>query len=136
MTLTKNSSNLGGMNSNVLKYVSVPLITNEKCIDPHTNYPSYYITSNMVCAGIKEGGKDSCTNDSGGPLVVPRSSNDASAIIYGVVSFGVGCAKPNNPGVYARVAKYLDWIQSYMNSQYQYLHFNNIFCTVNCFYLS
>ena len=136
MTLTKNSSNLGGMNSNVLKYVSVPLITNEKCIDPHTNYPSYYITSNMVCAGIKEGGKDSCQYDSGGPLVVPRSSNDASAIIYGVVSFGVGCAKPKNPGVYARVAKYLDWIQSYMNSQYQYLHFNNIFCTVNCFYLS
>ena len=90
----------------------------------------------MVCAGFTEGGKDSCQGDSGGPLVVPRSSNDASAIIYGVVSFGVGCAKPKNPGVYARVAKYLDWIQSYMNSQYQYLHFNNIFCTVNCFYLS
>ena len=136
MTLTKNSSNLDGMNSNVLKYVSVPLITNEKCVQPHTNYQPYQLTSNMVCAGIKEGGKDSCQNDSGGPLVVPRSSNDASAIIYGVVSWGVGCAKPNNPGVYARVAKYLDWIQSYMNSQYQYLHFNNIFCTVNCFYLS
>ena len=135
MTLTKNSSNLDGMNSNVLKYVSVPLITNEKCLHPYTNYPSNYITSNMVCAGLKEGGKDSCSNDSGGPLVVPRSSSDASAIIYGIVSFGGGCAQPDQPGVYARVAKYLDWIQSYMNGQYQY-HFNIIFCTVNCFYLS
>ena len=129
MTLTKNSSNLGGTNSNVLKYASVPLITNEDCMK------SYWITSNMVCAGFKEGGTDTCQNDSGGPLVVPRSSSDASAIIYGVVSHGRKCALPNYPGVYTRVAKYLDWIRSYMNSQYQY-HFNTIFYTINSFYLS
>ena len=119
MTLTKNSSNLGGTNSNVLKYASVPLITNEDCIYPHTLYHSSQITSNMVCAGFKEGGKDACQNDSGGPLVVPRSSRDATAIIYGVVSWGDGCAQPDYPGVYSRVAKYLDWIEGYMNSQYQ-----------------
>ena len=113
MTLTINSSNLGGITSNVLKYASVPLITNEDCIQ------SYQLTSNMVCAGFKEGGKDACQNDSGGPLVVPRSSRDATAIIYGVVSWGDGCAQPDYPGVYSRVAKYLDWIEGYMNSQYQ-----------------
>ena len=112
----------------------MPLITNEKCIDPYTSYPAYEITSNMVCAGFKEGGIDACQSDSGGPLVVPRSSSDATAIIYGIVSFGGECARPNEPGVYARVAKYLGWIQSYMNSQYQY-HFNTLFYTINYFYL-
>ena len=110
-------------------------MTNQDCIQPHTSYASSVITSNMVCAGFTEGGKDSCQGDSGGPLVVPRSSSDASAIIYGVVSWGRKCAQPYAPGVYARVAKYLGWIQSYMNGQYQY-NFNDIFCTVNCFYLS
>ena len=94
-----------------------------------------WITSNMVCAGFIEGGIDACQGDSGGPLVVPRSSSDATAIIYGVVSWGWGCAQPYTPGVYARVAKHLDWIQSYMNSQYQY-NFNIIFYTINSFHLS
>ena len=106
-------------------------MTNQDCIDPQTVFPSHLITPNMVCAGFKEGGIDACQSDSGGPLVVPRSSSDASAIVYGVVSWGRNCALPDAPGVYARVAKYLGWIQSYMNGQYQY----HIF-TVNCFYLS
>ena len=113
----------------------MPLITNEDCTEPPSIYQPYEITSNMVCAGPIVGEKDSCQGDSGGPLVVPRSSSDASAIIYGVVSWGRKCAQPYAPGVYARVAKYLGWIRSYMNSQYQY-NFNDIFCTVNCFYLS
>ena len=97
-----------------MQYASVPLVTNEDCIQP----PFYEVTSNMVCAGYTEGGIDSCQGDSGGPLVVPRNSIDATAIIYGVVSWGVGCAQPNAHGVYSRVTKYLEWIQNYMNSQY------------------
>ena len=97
-----------------LKFVPVPLITNEKCANPHTVHETSSITSNMICAGYLEGGKGVCYGDSGGPLMVP--SNE-SAVIYGIVSFGYGCAQPDAPGVYSRVANYINWIQSNMNSE-------------------
>ena len=93
----------------------VPLISNEKCTKPHTDYETSLITPNMICAGYPQGGKDACKGDGGGPLIVQSKE---SAVIYGIVTFGIGCAKPNAPGVYTRVANYIDWIQSNMNSEY------------------
>lgn len=56
----------------------------------------------MICARFDEGGRDSCQNDSGGPLFIKTEDNTARLI--GVVSFGDACAQPKSPGVYARVS--------------------------------
>ena len=88
-------------------------MSNADCKKTGFGYGKYLLDS-MVCAGYPKGAKDSCQGDSGGPLVVPKSATDDTAIIFGVVSFGSGCAKPNFPGVYARVGKFLDWIKKGM----------------------
>jgi secreted trypsin-like serine protease len=74
------------------------------------------LTANMLCAGIKEGGRDSCSGDSGGPLFM-KDGNKLTQI--GVVSWGEGpldaaapCGHANAYGVYTRLSNYLDWIKS------------------------
>ena len=55
-----------------------------------------------------QGGIDSCQGDSGGPLACMSSSG--TPVLHGITSFGCGCARPDYPGVYTRVASYLEWI--------------------------
>uniref|UniRef100_A0A3P9HSC4 Peptidase S1 domain-containing protein n=1 Tax=Oryzias latipes TaxID=8090 RepID=A0A3P9HSC4_ORYLA len=95
----------GGSTASSLQEVSVPIVSNSQCSSSYSS-----LTSNMMCAGLTQGGKDSCQGDSGGPLV--SKNNDTRWVQAGVVSFGDGCAKPNTPGVYARVSEYQTWISS------------------------
>ena len=97
----------GGQAVRDLRYVEVPFVDRASC-----NRPLAYdnqVTDNMICAGIAAGGVDSCQGDSGGPLTVDTVADPKLA---GVVSWGEGCARPNKPGVYTRVANYAAWIMA------------------------
>ena len=89
-----------------LRWVSVPKVSQSSCKNAY-----WYLTDNMICAGEEQGGKDSCSGDSGGPFVCMENGNP---VVTGVVSFGNGCALEGYPGVYARVTQYLPWIKSHM----------------------
>ncbi|CAK1589578.1 unnamed protein product [Parnassius mnemosyne] len=91
----------GGGNPYTLQMVLVPIVNSDACGKAYS--PAYTVTSNMICAGIPEGGKDACQGDSGGPLV-------HNGRLAGVVSWGLGCARPNFPGVYAKVSALRNWI--------------------------
>ncbi|XP_037691912.1 anionic trypsin [Choloepus didactylus] len=83
-----------------LQCLDAPLLSDSQC---KSSYPGE-ITSNMVCAGFLEGGKDSCQGDSGGPVV-------CNGKLQGIVSWGYGCAQKNKPGVYTKVCNYVSWIK-------------------------
>ncbi|KAM8833006.1 plasminogen isoform 2-T2 [Spinachia spinachia] len=90
----------------VLKETGFPVIENKIC-----NRPSYLngrVKDHELCAGNIAGGSDSCQGDSGGPLVC-KSQN--RYVLQGVTSWGLGCANAMKPGVYARVSKFVDWIE-------------------------
>ncbi|KAM9194677.1 coagulation factor XI isoform 2-T2 [Dugong dugon] len=89
---------------NTLQKAKVPLITNEEC---QTSYRRHKITNKMICAGYKEGGRDACKGDSGGPL---SCKHEEVWHLVGVTSWGEGCAQRGRPGVYTRVFEYVDWI--------------------------
>ncbi|XP_069044035.1 uncharacterized protein [Lepisosteus oculatus] len=93
-----------------LQEVQLPVIGNQECSCLNSEYN---ITSNMICAGLTQGGKDSCQGDGGGPLVCKQGS---SWIQAGVVGFGEGCAQPSLPRVYTRVSQYKDWINEQVGS--------------------
>ncbi|XP_053600072.1 trypsin-7-like [Plodia interpunctella] len=92
--------------SDVLRAVTVPVQSLEHCVKQLTMFT---ITDRMLCAGFDEGGKDACQGDSGGPAVA-----ESSSVQYGIVSFGLGCARPNKPGVYTNIAAppIRDWIKN------------------------
>ncbi|KAJ8960290.1 hypothetical protein NQ318_004015 [Aromia moschata] len=88
---TLNRPSVSGQTSNILQRVNLPTITS--------------------APGGREG-KDSCPGDSGGPLQVASFLNeDTRYVQHGVVSFGPRhCGLEGFPGVYTRVAYYMDWI--------------------------
>ncbi|XP_069483375.1 granzyme A [Ambystoma mexicanum] len=81
-------------------------IFNRKTCNEMKAYELKKITKNMVCAGARRGGKDTCDGDSGGPLVCKGE-------LRGITSFGpMKCGLRGEAGVYTLLtAEYLQWIK-------------------------
>ncbi|KAM9468645.1 transmembrane protease serine 4a isoform 2-T2 [Clarias gariepinus] len=97
----------GQLSSNLQK-AEIPLIDRAQCSSPDIYGSS--ITKRMLCAGYLQGKVDACQGDSGGPLV----RLDKRWTLVGVVSWGVGCAREGEPGVYSNVEQMLNWVYTVM----------------------
>lgn len=86
-----------------LRGVELPIVNQQTCNNDYESVGG--ITSRMICAGFRNGGKDACQGDSGGPLACQSPNNDGNLTLYGIVSWGVQCARPNYPGL--RIYQYI-----------------------------
>ncbi|XP_078408809.1 serine protease 27-like isoform X1 [Cetorhinus maximus] len=98
-----------GSPSNELLQTEVKVFNNSQCQEVMPR-----ITKQMICAGFFEGGRDACQGDSGGPLLC-QDENSQAWMVAGIVSFGAGCGRPNQLGVYARTTAFQEWIGEVIN---------------------
>jgi len=103
-----------------LQGIQVHLISNATCAQDYAPLGPLGIpplTPRMLCAGEPAGGRDACSGDSGGPMVVDLNNPaapPADYVLAGLVDFGAGCGQAGDPGVYVRIAN--DEIQSFIRS--------------------
>ncbi len=86
---------------------TVPAISSAHCqslLGPEAMFPDQ-----NICTLYKSGTTptDMCQGDSGGSLFTKINGRDTAV---GLVSWGIGCAVPNQPGVSARVSFFYPWI--------------------------
>ncbi|XP_038610491.1 brain-specific serine protease 4 [Tachyglossus aculeatus] len=93
-----------------LQKLEVPIIAPETCSHLYRRGGGQQeiITPDMLCAGYREGKKDACLGDSGGPLMCQA---EGSWLLAGIISWGEGCAERDRPGVYIRLTTHQAWIR-------------------------
>jgi len=100
-----------GAYQEAMRQINLPIVENRQCQQQlrDTRLPDDFILhDSFLCAGgSSEGGEDACEGDGGGPLVCRQ---DDRYVLAGIVAWGIGCGKPNVPGVYAAVTDVLCWI--------------------------
>ncbi|XP_032283170.1 vitamin K-dependent protein C isoform X2 [Phoca vitulina] len=94
----------------VLNFINIPVAPHNECIQAMHNM----ISENMLCAGILGDSRDACEGDSGGPMV---ASFRGTWFLVGLVSWGEGCGRLHNYGIYTKVSRYLDWIHGHIRAE-------------------
>ncbi|KAH8417067.1 hypothetical protein KR222_002565, partial [Zaprionus bogoriensis] len=92
----------GGTIQTTLQEVPLKIYSDAECSTRHNGATDgrYHI-----CGGVDEGGMGQCSGDSGGPLLYGNQQ-------VGIVSWSIKpCTVAPYPGVYCKVANYIDWIQ-------------------------
>ncbi|KAM8788888.1 vitamin K-dependent protein C isoform 2-T2 [Rhynchonycteris naso] len=94
----------------ILNFIKVPVVPHNECVQAMFNR----VSENMLCAGILGDTRDACEGDSGGPMV---TSFRGTWFLVGLVSWGEGCGRLNNYGIYTKVSRYLDWIHGHLRAE-------------------
>jgi secreted trypsin-like serine protease len=95
-----------------LLQVELPIVPLGECKVIYKNLPTpITLNDNQICAGGKRS-SDFCGGNGGGPLhALGLLFGEVRRVQQGIVSFGpTRCGEEPIPGVYTRVAAYMDWV--------------------------
>ena len=110
-------SDPNGPLSNELRTGVMPIMSNQEAQNRWTaSEPGTTVYNTMLAAQFPTGSNnpDACPGDSGGPLIT--TDQQGNNIQTGIVSWGGACGDSSQPGIYTRVASYIDWINSVTNN--------------------
>ena len=96
-----------------LQQSPLKVVDQTTCANLNTKSSGITITDKMICAGYSPGDRRSgCHGDSGGPFVC--QGDDGRWVLQGAVSWGSPRCDTNEAyAVFAKVAAFRDWIDSY-----------------------
>ncbi|CAF2251711.1 unnamed protein product [Rotaria magnacalcarata] len=111
----KLASKPNSRSSHILQHVVMPIVdeNNRKCRQ------SMVDSNRQLCAGYDKLSIDTCSGDSGSPLLVVEYSNKKQGhfVATGIVSYGnTQCDASISSGVYTRVGFYLPWIERILSN--------------------
>nr|KAF6478072.1 mannan binding lectin serine peptidase 1 [Molossus molossus] len=92
-----------------LMEIEIPIVDHHTCQRAYDSLKKK-VTRDMICAGEKEGGKDACAGDSGGPMVT-LDKERGQWYLVGSVSWGDDCGKKDRYGIYSYIYSNKNWIQ-------------------------
>jgi secreted trypsin-like serine protease len=87
---------------NKLRYATVAIVADKDCARAYRKVGVELVQDEAICAGRR--GVDTCQGDSGGPML--HETADHRFVQVGIVSFGLGCARRNYPGVYTQISRF------------------------------
>ncbi len=99
----------GGSGSSVLMQADIPIVSLATAGGAAAG-----LGASHLAAGRAAGGIDSCQGDSGGPLMVRNAAGQWAH--GGTVSYGNGCARPGEYGIYGNTLAVKSWIQGHIGS--------------------
>ncbi|XP_077965725.1 serine protease 30-like [Styela clava] len=103
--------------SGALREVDVPIASMKSCSKVYADSGRILQQDHMICAGHKEGEKDACNGDSGGPLMCQRKDS-CQWYQAGIVSFGKGgCGLKGVYGVYTSMKAHQRWIRRHIGEE-------------------
>nr|CAH0107903.1 unnamed protein product [Daphnia galeata] len=111
----KRKLKIKGQQPNALQQATIQVIPQATCNQFWIQSPSP-VSNQHVCATAA--GKDTCSGDSGGPMIAQLTEASTTWIQIGITSFRNRCpADKNRPSVYANVPYFRDWIDRYMTDE-------------------
>ncbi|CRK93881.1 CLUMA_CG007408, isoform A [Clunio marinus] len=90
--------------SDVLRFVTLPIIADQQCIDTYNTNFNYFNPTNMCISGARG---SSCNGDSGSGM---HLNINGQMTLIGLVSYGSSTCESGHPPVMTRVTSYLEWI--------------------------